>query len=229
MKPKHTRLLAYLGMISLIASMIVGLLGYSTTTSEVQRMKDTLLRRHVINNMHLTMRYIVNSYGNLTEGEGTLLDRDGNSIEGNFGAVDAVLEDLGDRATIFVKQNNDFRRISTNVTAERQRAMDTWLGKEHVAYQTVMSGNIYIGEADILGQNYYAAYDPIKDQNNNVIGLLFVGMPTWQIDRLMETHDDTMDRLDTLILVLRTISLGALIVLVTGSLMEQRKTGRPQA
>lgn len=223
MKPRHTRMIAYLGMISLLASLIVGLLGFSTSTREVDTIKEALLRRHVINNIHLTMRYIINSYGTLTAGDGTLLDQNGNSIEGAHGVVDAVLEDLGDRATIFVKENNDFKRISTNVISEHERAVDTWLGKDHNAYETVMNGSIYVGEADILGENYYTAYDPIKDQNNNVIGLLFVGMPTWQLDRLVETHDETMDRIDITIIILRTISLGALIILVTGSLLDQRK------
>ncbi len=223
MKPRHTRLIAYLGMISLLLSLIVGLLGYSNTTRQVQHMKEVLLRTHVINNVHLTMRYIINSYGTLTQGEGTLLDRDGNSIAGEFGAVDAVLEDLGDRATIFVRQNDDFKRISTNVIADRERAMDTWLGKDHVAYSTVINGNMYIGEANIFGVNYFTAYDPIRDQNNNVIGLLFVGMPTWKLDRLVDAHDETMDRIDTAIIILRTISLGALITLVATALLDTQK------
>lgn len=223
MKMKHTRLIAYLGMIALLASLIIGLLGYSGTTREIEVMKHTLLERHVVNNIHLTMKYILNSYGTLTQGEGTLLDDQGNSIAGTYGAVDAVLEDLGDRATIFVKENNDFRRISTNVITERERAVGTWLGKDHIAYETVMEGELYTGEANIFGENYYTAYEPIKDINNNVIGLLFVGTPTWQLDDLMQVHDRTMDSINIAILVLRAISLGALILLVSTSVLDQRR------
>ena len=92
MKINKTKLIAYCGMIALLASMIVGLLGFSNSTKDINDIKNQLLKKHVENNINLTMKYINNSYGTLTQGDGTLLDSNGNSIEGRFGVVDTVLE-----------------------------------------------------------------------------------------------------------------------------------------
>jgi hypothetical protein len=90
MKINKTKLIAYCGMIALLASLIVGLLGFSYSTKEMDNIKNQLLKKNVENNINLTMKYINNSYGTLTQGDGTLLDSDGNSIEGRFGVVDTV-------------------------------------------------------------------------------------------------------------------------------------------
>lgn len=214
MKMSKGKMVAYGGMIALLASLIVGLLGFTTSTKDINHVKEQLLRKHVENNINLTMKYINNSYGTLIQGDGTLLDSKGNSIEGQFGVVDSIYEDLGDESTIFVKENNDFKRISTNVMAnENERAIGTYLGKEHNAYKSVMNGEVYIGGADILGASYYTAYQPIKDNNNNVIGLLFVGTPTKELDEIIESHDKKMDKINISVIVFRAVSIGALIAL----------------
>ena len=218
MKVNKIKLISYAGMIALLASMIVGLLGFSNNTKEIDNIKNQLLRKHVENNINLTMKYINHSYGTLTQGNGTLLDSDGNSIEGRFGVVDSVLEDLGDKSTIFVKVKDDFKRISTNIMSdENERAMGTFLGTDHNAYATAINGDLYIGEAQILGEGYYTAYQPIKDKNENVIGLLFVGMPTKELDDIVEVHDENMNKINIIIIVLRAISLGSLIALASVS------------
>lgn len=220
MKTNKTKLIAYCGMIALLASMIVGLLGFSNRAEDINHIKNQLLKKHVENNINLKMKYINNSYGTLTQGDGTLLDSDGNSIEGRFGVVDTILEDLGDKATIFVKFKDDFKRISTNIMSdENERATGTFLGTDHNAYETVINGELYIGEAEILGESYYTAYQPVKDKNSNVIGLLFVGTPTKQLDDIIKIHDEKMSKIDMLIIILRTISLGSLIALVSISVM----------
>ena len=220
MKINKTKLIAYCGILTLLGSMILGLLGFSNNTKNINNIKNQLLKKHVENNINLTMKYINNSYGTLTQGDETLLDSDGNSIEGRFGVVDTVLEDLGDKSTIFVRVKDDFKRISTNIMSdENERAMGTFLGTDHNAYQKVINGELYIGEAKILGESYYTAYEPVKDKNGNVIGLLFVGMPTKTLDNIIKVHDEEMSKIDILIIVLRTISLVSLIALVSTSVV----------
>lgn len=223
MENKKIKIISYIGIISLLASMIVSLLGYSNTTNNMTNIKNELLRKQVENNINVTMKYIENSYGTLTQGNETLFDSEGKSIEGRFDVVDSLLEDLGDKSTIFVKVRDDFKRISTNVmSSENERAMDTYLGSDHNAYETVMSGELYVGKAEILDEDYYTAYQPIKDENENVIGLLFVGVPTKILDDIVELHDTKMDRINILIIILRVISLGSLIKLVNLSAIGKR-------
>jgi len=39
-------------------------------------------------------------------------------------------------------------------------------------------GRSYQGRSDILGQEYVTLYEPIRDGSGNLIGALFMGMPT---------------------------------------------------
>lgn len=224
------KFIAYLGMFSLLATLILGLLGFSNNTKEINHVKNQLLTKQVENNINLTLKYINNSYGSLSQGNETLLDSNGNPITGRNGVVDAVLEDLGDQSTIFVKYNDDFKRISTNImSSENERAIGTYLGRDHNAYQTVMNGDLYIGEANILNDNYYTAYKPIKDINNNVIGLLFVGTPTETLDSIVNIHDVKMSAINVLIIVFRATSLGSLIILASISVLAREgKTRSPK-
>lgn len=227
MKTNKTKWIAYFGMVALLASMIVGLIGFSNSTKHIDEVKNRLLRSHVENNIKLKMKYINNTYGTLTQGDGTLLDSDGESIEGRFGVVDTVLENLGDKSTIFVKENDDFKRISTNIMSDKnERAMGTYLGKDHKAYDTVINGDLYIGEAEILDDDYYTAYQPVKDKNNNVIGLFFVGTATETLDNITQVHGETMDKTNIVVIVLRALSLGSLIALVGISVRERESRER---
>lgn len=67
-------------------------------------------------------------------------------------------------------------RISTNVTDETgSRAIGTRASQEVV--ETVLKkGQPWIGRAFVVNHWYIAAYEPIKDINNNIIGMLYVGM-----------------------------------------------------
>ncbi len=227
MKISKIKFIAYCGMISLLASLVVGLFGFSISTRNIKNMKNLLLNKQVETNMNLAMKYINLSYGALSQGDGTLLDSDGNSIEGQFGVVDSILEDLGYKSTIFVKVNDDFKRISTNIKSDdKGRAMGTFLGKDHIAYKTLMNGESYIGEAEILGEHYHTNYQPIKDKNGNVIGALFIGIPTKAVDDIIEAHNASMNKINILIIALRAISLSSLIALVSLSVENKKHNSR---
>lgn len=221
MKINIKRLISYFGMISLVASLIFGLLGYSSTNSEIENIKTNLMKRHMENNIILTRKYMNSNFGKLYAGKGTLIDMNGKSIEDDTVFVDSVMEDLGDQVTVFVRDSDNFRRISTNILNDNVRATGTYLGKDHRAYETVMNGDLYIGEADVLGENYYTAYEPIKDDNENVIGLLFIGVPTESLDTITDVHYQEVGRINILVFILRIFALASLTALVTLSLMEE--------
>ena len=61
MKVSKTKLIAYAGMIALLASMIIGLLGFSNNVKDINEIKNQLLKKHVENNINLKMKYIKNS------------------------------------------------------------------------------------------------------------------------------------------------------------------------
>lgn len=93
-------------------------------------------------------------------------------INNNFELPDKVRDIFGGTATIFMGDT----RVSTNVPKDDgNRAVGTKL--VGAAYDAIFKrGTAYRGEADILGRPYFTAYDPIKNERGEVIGVLYVGV-----------------------------------------------------
>ncbi len=87
--------------------------------------------------------------------------------------VDRVKSLMGGTATIFM---GDLRIASNVKKPDGSRAIGTRLAPGAVFDAVLKRGESYRGEVDILGQNYFAAYDPIKDAAGKVIGILYVGI-----------------------------------------------------
>lgn len=107
-----------------------------------------------------------------------LLEHDGEALNLNFLAVDNFKRLTGGVATIFVRtDDDDFARISTSLTREdgTTRAIGTLLGKQHPAYEHMIAGRDYIGVARLFGLDYMTKYQPIKNGDGEVIGILFIG------------------------------------------------------
>ncbi|MDR1302867.1 MAG: Cache 3/Cache 2 fusion domain-containing protein [Treponema sp.] len=119
-----------------------------------------------------------NNYGNLSLNNGTLVDQHGEALNERYDLVDKVSEELGIVATIFVREGNDYKRITTSIrNASGQRAVNTMLGTSSVAYNAVNSGTSFIGEVTILEKSHLAGYQPLFAENSRtIIGILFVGI-----------------------------------------------------
>jgi hypothetical protein len=96
-------------------------------------------------------------------------------INNNYDVVDEIKKSTGAAATVFVKEGDDFVRVSTNVlTPEGKRGVGTALAKAK-AYEAVSKGESYCGAVDVLGTPFDACYNPIKDGAGKVIGVTYVG------------------------------------------------------
>ncbi|MBT1073209.1 methyl-accepting chemotaxis protein [Pelotalea chapellei] len=93
-------------------------------------------------------------------------------FNGNFELPDKIQKTCGGSATIFMGDE----RISTTVLkADGSRAVGTRLtGPAHTAI--FKDGKPYRGVADILGTPYFTAYDPIRNAQGEVVGVLYVGI-----------------------------------------------------
>jgi two-component system NtrC family sensor kinase len=66
-------------------------------------------------------------------------------------------------------------RVSTNVmTRSGERAVGTRVSEE-VHEVVLQEGNEYIGNAFVVNENYITRYEPLKDHQSNVVGILYVG------------------------------------------------------
>jgi hypothetical protein len=96
-------------------------------------------------------------------------------INNNYDVVDEIKKTTGATATVFVKEGDEFIRVSTNVlTPEGKRGVGTPLARAK-AYEAVSKGESFCGQVDVLGTPFDACYNPVKDAAGKVIGVTYVG------------------------------------------------------
>jgi methyl-accepting chemotaxis protein len=99
----------------------------------------------------------------------------------DFSRVDAFTSRTGATATVFARSGRDFVRVSTSLKTESgARAVGTQLDREHPGYRKLLEGQSYRGPAVLFGRNYITSYEPIRDGEGQVIGVLYVGLDITQ-------------------------------------------------
>jgi len=104
-------------------------------------------------------------------------------------------------------------RISTNVkNRDGTRALGTLISNE-VADVVLTRGERWVGEAFVVNAAYIAAYEPIRDPMDNIIGILYVGV-------LKEPFDQVLGK--TLVTFLGIAFLGILIIVFVSVFLAKR-------
>ncbi|WP_422658878.1 methyl-accepting chemotaxis protein [Paenibacillus sp. EC2-1] len=121
-------------------------------------------------------------------------------INNNYEIVDAIGRlTNGDTATLFLGDT----RVTTNVVVDGERVMGTKASDE-VAQKVLHEGQVYLGQANVVGHTYQAAYMPIKDSSGKIIGMWYVGAPDAD-ERIQQLKMDMM---------LRIVIEGSIILLI---------------
>ncbi len=95
----------------------------------------------------------------------------------DFSLVDRFLGATDAIATVFVRDGDDFVRITTSLTnAAGERAVGTRLDHAHPAYARMLADTPYTGRATLFGSEYMTHYRPLHDAEGAIVGILFVGL-----------------------------------------------------
>jgi methyl-accepting chemotaxis protein-2 (aspartate sensor receptor) len=91
--------------------------------------------------------------------------------------ADRFTAQTGVTATLFVRSENEFVRVSTSVKKQNgERALGTTLSHAHPGYARLLSGQSYVGYATLFGTPYLTQYDALRDSSDRVIGVVYVGI-----------------------------------------------------
>jgi len=124
-------------------------------------------------NMRVAWR-VLRSHGTSFRVDGDKMYAGDRLLNGYFEPVDEIKTLVGGTATVFMGDE----RIATNVLKpDGSRAVGTRLAAGPVYDRVFKEGQPFRGEAMILGQPYFTGYDPIKNADGKVIGVLYVGIP----------------------------------------------------
>ncbi|NKF50177.1 methyl-accepting chemotaxis protein [Shewanella sp. WXL01] len=110
-------------------------------------------------------------------------------LNGAKSKVDRFAKLTSGNATMFVRDGDDFVRVSTSLRKpDGQRAIGTKLGKQHPGYKLLMQGKEYEGHAKLFGRDYMTVYRPIFDDNRQVIGIMFIGFDiSMSVNQIQQT------------------------------------------
>ncbi|MCW5610915.1 MAG: Cache 3/Cache 2 fusion domain-containing protein [Rubrivivax sp.] len=130
----------------------------------------------------MTVEKLYGGFAAEFQGEFTLNDAGelkhwGELLNGNTTTVDRFHQQTGGVATVFAKKGDDFVRVTTSLKRENgERAVGTLLGKAHPAHARVSAGQGYTGPATLFGKPYMTRYEPVKDAQGAIVGILFIGL-----------------------------------------------------
>lgn len=167
---------------------LFGVLMYSLNKMGNELTSELILTK-LHGDVHSLEQYVAAEYGGLMLQDGVLSAENGEPVEGEFSMLDRFYEETGSMATIFKSEHDDFLRVTTNILDENgQRAVDTRLGREHPGRRDILNGEMYVGEANLLGAHYLVAYNPFFDEGRNLIGVMFVGIPTAEAEGIVSAN-----------------------------------------
>lgn len=127
----------------------------------------------------LPKRMSIDAAHPVSAGEKTLPALKGGDVvfNNNFAQVDEFSRVTGGVATLFVREGDNFFRVTTSVkNKEGARVTGSALDVKHPAYPLLLEGKPYVGKATLFGKDYMTRYLPIKDEADRVIGIAFVGL-----------------------------------------------------
>jgi two-component system NtrC family sensor kinase len=115
--------------------------------------------------------------------------------------------------TIF---QDDFR-IATNVKNEDGSYAISTLVSEEVYDAVILNGERWVGEAFVVNNWYISAYEPIRDIDNRIIGIMFVGI----------LKQPFSDLLRNTILTFLGIAIGVILIIIVVAILLTRKISTP--
>jgi len=105
----------------------------------------------------------------------------GNTLNLDSKIPDDFLARTGAISTVFARRGDDFIRVTTSLKKQDgTRALGTLLDNTSPAYVKIMSGQSFSGLATLFGKKYITKYQPVRDAQGSVIGILFVGVDITQ-------------------------------------------------
>lgn len=109
-------------------------------------------------------------------------------IEENYDLIDKIGELTGgDTVTIFKGDT----RVATNVMKDNERCIGTQVS-DAVAEEVLKKGERYIGRAEVVGTWNETAYEPIRDNAGEIIGIWYVGVPATAYENAVNEFRNTM-------------------------------------
>lgn len=196
-------------------SIVFGVVSLWSADKGFDKLTDYTLRIKLDGDYRSLQTYIDKNFGDISLENGELVNHAGEVLGQKEALLDLFAEEHGVAATVFKRQGDDFIRVITNIKKpDGERAVGTMLGKNSAAYPSVMDGQLFVGNAVILGIPYLTAYNPVTDNSREVIAINFVGIPMDAVQSIQRSAQ----RQNVLVILAMLVISGLIGFLVTAYL-----------
>ena len=213
MKSIKNKLILIISILVSITVSAVAILGYTFSSKAIRNAVSKNIEDKLNADIFSMFRYIQQEHGTISvNDDGTLIDSHGKNLEKSNKVVDMVYQDLDAAATIYKKEGNDFKIVTTNVRDKNsERVIGEVLHRKSSAYKNLSKGKAYVGITNINGEDYKTSYLLIYSDNGKVVGAASIGVPISDIK--LEIRN-SLNSLAIIFIVIIVVSLIVNIVLV---------------
>lgn len=89
--------------------------------------------------------------------------------------LDELKQSTGTIATIFMLHDDKLIRVSSTIFKDDSRIIGTYISSDSEAYKKIINNQEYVGEVEVLGNDYITRMKPLLDKDKKVIGAIGVG------------------------------------------------------
>ncbi|WP_370574199.1 Cache 3/Cache 2 fusion domain-containing protein [Methanomethylovorans sp.] len=191
--PISRKILALALILTIVPATIIGFYAYEQTSKAIHEQLNERLDEQVKmekdyidatftvaeSNLHSTIavaRDLFYAKGSANIVNGNMFVGD-HVVNNDQSVVDSIKSKTNADASIFRVNDGSANRISTTTLSDDgNRAIGTAVSSQ--VYDTVVNmGQTYTGRAQVLGEWSLAIYEPIKDSNGKIIGILAIAVP----------------------------------------------------
>ncbi|MBR3051110.1 MAG: cache domain-containing protein [Selenomonadaceae bacterium] len=173
-----TKSILAVNAIVIVACVLMGIIGYFRAEEgfakalEMKAAADVQSLTEIVNNRYYGDWHLQNG----------ILFKGAQQIDGVNEIADFLSNICNGKVTIF---NGDTRVITTVKDSAGNRQVGT-KASEAVIDNVITQGKFFVGKASVMGEDHYAAYQPIKDATGKTIGMLFVGISVHEMDAVTD-------------------------------------------
>ena len=208
MKLQGKAILAF-NILLAVACVIVGVLGYFTADHGF----GFALEEKAVHDVEEINAVLEARYPGAWESKPDGLYKGGKKFNDDNALLDELGQLSGNNVTMF---NKDTRVATTFQDAAGKRPVGT-KASEAIIKTVLQEGKSFSGYAEVLGNRYLSAYKPLKNQSGQVVGMLFMGIPTKELDEIQSGFIRTI----AIAVIVLLIVVGAISWLVIGRVVKQ--------
>ena len=172
-----TKSILFINTIIIIACVLVGIIGYFraeeifTKALQMKAASDVQSLSEIMNNRYKGDWYLQ---------DGILFKGD-QQIDGTNEIADYLSQTCSAKVTLF----NGDTRVATTVKNSSGKRQTGTKASQAIIDNVITQGKFFVGKASVMGEDHYAAYQPLKDTTGKTIGMLFVGISISDMEEII--------------------------------------------